>query len=206
MFLSSGEICSKTIRLNKTKDTITSNNSCKTLLLQAECNLERICDLAWELLLGRDVCSMTREQRKAINIPQGDNDNREPPGTATSDLMSRKVEDPHWGLRGVGFSDQDVSAWAYRGQFLVLPENKGLLSQLNWQLSAGRDWSAYCRWFFFFMRLLFCNSILQSSCWWDFNWDGVVARARALHLPSSTLLPAACVNFCTLLIVRNSDS
>lgn len=38
---------------------------------------------------------MTREQRKAINIPQGDNDNRKPPGTAIADVMSRKVEDPH---------------------------------------------------------------------------------------------------------------
>lgn len=75
MFLSSGDICSKTIRLNKIKDTITFNNSCKTLLLQAECNLLRICDSAWELLLGRDVCSTTREQKKAINIPQGDHDN-----------------------------------------------------------------------------------------------------------------------------------
>lgn len=130
MFLSSGEICSKTIRLSKIKDTITFNNSCKTLLLQAECNLLRICDSAWELLLGRDVCSMTREQRKAINIPQGDH-NRKPPGTAISDLMGREVEDPHWGLRGVGFSDKDVSAWTYPGRFLVLPENTGLLSPLG---------------------------------------------------------------------------
>lgn len=60
--------------------------------------------------------------------------------------------------------------------------------------------------FWFFIPLLSCNSILQSSCWSDFSWDEIVARARTLHLPSSTLLPAACVSFCTLLIVRNSDS
>lgn len=207
MFLSSGDICSKTIRLNKIKDTITFNNSCKTLLLQAECNLLRICDSAWELLLGRDVCSMTREQKKAINIPQGDHDNRKPPGTAISDLMGRKVEDPHWGLRGVGFFRwrclcMDV-ARAVPG---ATREYTGLLSQLNWQLSVGRDCSAYCRWFFFFMLLHFCNSNSQNSCWSDFSWDGVVARARTLHLPSSTLLPATRVSFCTLLIVRNSDS
>lgn len=174
------------------------------MLLQAECNLVRICDLAWELLLGQDVCSMTREQRKAINIPQGDNDNRKPPGTA--DLMGRKIEDPEWGLGGVGFSDKDVSAWTYTGRFLVLPENIGLLSQLNWQLSVSRAWSAYCRWISFFMLLLFCSSILQSSCWSDFSRGGLVARARTLHLPSSALLQLLYVSFCTLLIIKDSDS
>lgn len=67
--------------------------------------------------------------------------------------------------------------------------------QAFYHLSVGRDCSAYCRWLFFFMLLLFCNSILQNSCWSDFSWDGVVARARTLHLPSSTLLPATCVAF-----------
>lgn len=173
------------------------------MLLQAECSLVRICDLAWELLLGQDVCSMTREQRKAINIPQGDNDNRKPPGTARADLMGRKIEDPRWGLGGVIFPDKDVSARTCTGRFLVLPENIGLLSQLNWQLSVCRDCSAYCRWIFFFMLLLFCSSILQSSCWSDFSRDGLVARARTLHLPRTLLL---CVSFCTLLIIKNSDS
>lgn len=92
------------------------------------------------------------------------------------------------------------------GWFLVLPEHTGLLSQLGCQPSLGRDCSAYCRWFFFLMLLFFCNSILQNSCWSDFSWDGAAARARTLHLPSSTLLPATCVSFSTLLIVRNSDS
>lgn len=158
------------------------------MLLQAECNLLSICDLAWELLLGRDVCSMTREQRKAINIPQGDNDNRKPPGTAIADVMSRKVEDPHWDLWAVGFPAQDV-CMDVKGAVPDATRDRGLLSQLNWQLLVGRDWSAYCRWIFFFMLLLCCSSVLQSSCWWDFSWDGAVARA-SLHLPSSTLLPA----------------
>lgn len=57
--------------------------------------------------------------------------------------------------------------------------------------SVCRDWSAYCRWIFLFMLLLFCSSVLQSSCWSDFSRDGLVARARTLHLPSSALLPAA---------------
>lgn len=207
MFLSSGDICSKTIRLNKIKDTITFNNSSKTLLLQAECNLLRICDSAWELLLGRDVCSMTREQKKAINIPQGDHDN------------SKTSRNSHiWfdGQESWGSTLRFARCWFFRWRCLCMDvagavpgatrEYTGLLSQLNWQLSVGRDCSAYCRWFFFFMLLLFCNSDLQNSCWSDFSWDGVVARARTLHLPSSTLLPATCVSFCTLLIVRNSDS
>lgn len=121
--------------------------------------------------------------------------------------MSSKGEDPHWGLPGVGFSDKDVSARACRERFLMLPENTGLLSQLSWQLSLGRDCSDIADVsFFLFNATICCNSILQSSCWSDFSWDGVVSRARTLHLPSSTLLPAACGSFCTLLIVKNSGS
>lgn len=155
MFLSSGDICSKTIRLNKIKDTITFNNSCKTLLLQAECNLLRICDSAWELLLGRDVCSMTREQKKAINIPQGDHDN------------SKTSRNSHiWfdGQESWGSTLRFARCWFFRWRCLRMDvpgavpgatrEYTGLLSQLNWQLSVGRDCSAYCRWFFFFMLLL----------------------------------------------------
>lgn len=156
------------------------------MLLQAECNLLSIW-FGMRAPAGTGcVCSMTREQRKAINIPQGDNDNRKPPGTARADVMSRKVEDPHWALWAVGFPAEDGcaggSSWCCQGI-------QGLLSQLSWQLSVRRDWSAHCRWILFFMLLLLCKSILQSSCWSDFSWDGIVPRA-SLHLPNSTLLPA----------------
>lgn len=60
---------------------------------------------------------MTREQRKAINIPQGDNDNRNLQEQA--DLMSRKVEDPHFAR--CWFFQMRMSL-----QFLVLAENTEL--------------------------------------------------------------------------------
>lgn len=143
-------------------------------------------------------------------IPQGDNANRNPLATALSGLISRTLEIHLTVSEVLSFWIKTSVHGSARGDSWRYLESRVLchtwICSSRWGGNSG--YSAYCRWVFFLMLLLFCKkNILKNSCWSGLGWrwqNGLADRVRTLHHPCSALLPATCAAFCSLLVDKHS--